>query len=205
MGLKMASEEDILASKIFLNRANVRSKAKSWLNTSSGGTEDRSAVSSSGGSNQDIAENDLSTLRASDELSGVGLAPKAGEDDPLNRQLMSANDALRRKLLSKEAYKRYGDNKERGADQSRTTIKRKQMVEDDYEEEEGKGKSVRHVVRNPSENQDSHDNDEGVVQPPIQIQTSSKNRKRPSSYLDQLLADRRGKQQKKVKKSDSND
>lgn len=204
MGLKMPSDEDVLANKIFLNRASVRNKAKSWLNASSGAEVEQSSLSSLSKSNEDIVLDDLSTIRASDELSGVGIVSKSGDDDPTNRQLMSANDALRRKLLSKQAYQRYNEGKKHGVDTARPAPRKRELDDEDYEEA-GKGKSIRQLATKPSVKDDGQEAEETAGTLPTVPKPSIKTRKRPSSYLDQLLADRKGKQQKKAKKSDNDD
>lgn len=209
MGLKMPSDEDILANKIFLNRASVRNKAKSWLDVSSG-LPNEQASSSLSKTSQETAENDLSTLRASDELSGIGVATRGGEDDPSNRQLMSANDALRRKLLSRDAYKRYSVGKKPGTDASRPVTQKRELEEDDDYEEESKGRSVRKVAVLSSSKgigQDADDSTSTKVKTPDLL--IKKRPAGPNTYLDQLLMNRGQKrmqqQQKKAKKSDSND
>lgn len=204
MGLKMPSEEDVLANKIFLNRASVRNKAKSWLNASSGVETEQTSSSTLPKTDQSPVEDDLSTIRGSDELSGIGVVSKSAEDDPTNRQLMSANEALRRKLLSKQAYERYSEVKKSGTDKPRAAHKRIELDEDDIEEE-GKGKSIRQTVMESAAEDEDQTNDRTestIIKTPEAL---IKKKKRPSSYLDQLLADRKGRQQKKAKKSDSND
>lgn len=209
MGLKMPSDEDILANKIFLNRASVRNKAKSWLNASSESGNEQASTSLSKTS-QETVENDLSTIRASDELSGIGVATKKGGDDPSNRQLMSANDALRRKLLSRDAYKRYSAGKKPGADAPRPVPKKRELEEDDDYEEESKGKSVRKITVLSSSKDTGQDAD-GSTSTEVKTPDSLVKQRPPgpNTYLDQLLMNRGRKrmqqQQKKAKKSDSND
>lgn len=203
MGLKMPGDEEVLANKIFLNRAATRSKAKSWLSVSSGGEAEGTASFPSRSDDQ-VADDDLSTIQISDELSGVGMVSKAGQDDPSNRQLMSANEALRRKLLSKDAYKKYNDGKRGGLDASRPGSRKKEAVED-YEEEEAKGKSIRQTQPPIASNDDGSDQNTAEASVATVLKPVPRSKKRPSTYLDELLAGRRSKQQKKAKRSDSND
>lgn len=202
MGLKMPGDEEVLTNKIFLRRAGNRSKAKSWLNASIGAEIEQTAASQLSRTSHEAVGSDINTIDASDELSGIGLAPKV-EDDPLNRQLMSANEALRKKLLSKEAYKRYSEGRNPNVAVTQSRSKKREHVEESDEEEE-KGKSIQQVALiPPQEGNGQADNSAGASLAPSKV--SSKGKKRPNSYLDQLLADRKGKQQKKAKKNDSDD
>lgn len=201
MGLKMPGDEEILTSKIFLNRANVRSKAKSWLKAST--EEGTKEVTSTPGSKSEkgTVDDDLTSIVVSDELSGIGVPSKAGNDDPSNRQLMSANEVLRRKLLSKDAYKRYSEGRTNGAEASRPKAK-KVEVEDELREE--KGKSSRKGESGPQV-PDAGTIVETKADTAAPAKPASKNKKRPSSYLDELLAGRQSKQQKKAKRKADDD
>lgn len=196
----MHTEDEVLTNKIFLNRANIRSKAKSWLKGSTGEETEATSTSQSK-TNDEAVDDEITAIVVGDELSGIGVPSKAGNDDPSNRQLMSANDALRRKLLSKDAYKKYSEGKANGAEKSRP---RSQKVDLEDEPQEGKGRSLRQGELSP-QTTSTGAVDDNKAAPFTASKPIPKNKKRPSSYLDQLLADRQNKQQKKAKRKSDDD
>ncbi|KAK5087701.1 hypothetical protein LTR70_006970 [Exophiala xenobiotica] len=192
----MPDEEDGFASKILLMRAGNKSRAQSWLKASLGEeTEEQTdtATSATESTNDVFAD-----LKANEEYSGIGLPKKQiGDDDLGNRQLLTANDALRKKLLSKEAYQRYQQGSPNRLDASKPMPKTEKRRMDDDSGDEEKGRSL---VARPKFSKVEGANDTEYGGAPQVL--PSKSRKRPGSYLDQLLAER-GK--KKKSKSQSED
>ncbi|KAK5074936.1 hypothetical protein LTR64_001141 [Lithohypha guttulata] len=184
------NDDDALINKILLNRAGNQSKAKSWLAAAlpEEAQDDQS---------QTDKDEDLTEVRGDDDLSGVG-APKSNveDDDILNRQLLSANDALRRKLLSKEAYGKYQSSRKVRPNTAMAKSAVSKRTADSESEEEGKGRSRNNnQVKRTVEVSDTEANDlqrQGVSATTV----PSRGKKRPGSYLDQLLAERGKKKSK---------
>jgi len=193
----MADNEDVFTSKILLKHAASKSKAKSWLAASLGPEEEQDAVN--GASSTHRTDEDFTLTQGEDENAGVGVVKNTGESDNLlDRQLLSANEALRKRLLSRDAYKNYKQGRKNELVASKpmpSKVRRK--AEDDDSEEEGKGRSgrVSGVVQ--------HKNTETTEDTPLRKSSTedipSKGKKRPGSYLDQVLAEREKKSRKKVK------
>lgn len=203
MGLKMPDEEDGFASKILLMRAGNKSRAQSWLKESLGDeTEDQNST----GSSATESTNDIfADLKANEECSGIGVPKKqAGDDDLENRRVLTANDTLRKKLLSKEAYRKYQQGSTNRLDASQPMPKTEKRRVDDDSGDEGKGRSL--VARSKfSKVEGANDMESGKTIVHLQGAPQvlpSKSKKRPGSYLDQLLAER-GK--KKTSQSKSED
>lgn len=199
----MADNEDVFTSKILLKYAASRSKAKSWLVASLGPEEEQDAENAASSTHR--TNENFTLTQGEDENAGVGVVKKAGESDNLSdRQLLSVNEALRKRLLSRDAYKNYkqGSKNELIASKPMPS-KLRRKVEDEDSEEEGKGRSgrVNGVVQEavPYE----HENAEGAENTPLTRSSTkkppSKGKKRPVSYLDQVLAEREEKSRKKMK------
>lgn len=205
VGLKMPDEDDGFASKILLMRAGNKSKAQSWLKASLGDDSERPEDNLT--SATEDTNNVFADLQGNEEIAGIG-APKkqTGDDDGMDRKVLSANDALRKKLLSREAYQRYQQGGLSRLDASKPMPKvERSKVEDDSDEEE-KGRSA---ITKSKQSKAGRASDSGPGSGPGKITPQSeavhqnlpsKSKKRPGSYLDQLLAER-GK--KKKSKSES--
>lgn len=188
------NDDDALINKILLNRAGNQSKAKSWLAAAlpEEAQDDQS---------QTDKDEDLTEVRGDDDLSGIG-APKSNveDDDILNRQLLSANDALRRKLLSKEAYGKYQSSRKVRPNTAMAKSAVSKRTADSESEEEGKGRSRNNnQVKRTVEVSDTEANDlqRQGVSATTATTVPSRGKKRPGSYLDQLLAER-GKKKRKA-------
>lgn len=189
----MADDQDALASKILLLRASNKSRARAWLSSSLPANQ----------KDEPETQDDIPDIHGDNENSGIGVSKKdVGDDDFSNRQLLSANDALRKKLLSRDAYKRYQQGSKGQLEASKPMPKQAKKREDIESEDEGKGRSAKgrksqqklqvgEVVNPPAVS----------AGPPTTSIAPSNNKKRPSSYLDQLLAERGRKKQKSKKES----
>lgn len=192
----MPGDEDVLASKILLNRANAKSRAKSWLTAS---TEESSRSTQTEDEEKDAF---IPTRDVGDENVGIGVVHNSTKDDFSNRRLLSANESLKKQLLGKDAYKKHSEGRQGGGDLSRTPSKNVDITHDD--EDEAKGKSSK-SHRNGSSASGNRQKNEPNTAPSAAVVMPSKNRKRPGSYLDQLLADRREKKEKKGKRKSEDD
>jgi len=198
MGLEMPEEEDGFASRILLMRAGNKSRAQSWLKASLG--EDKEAQDGTISSPTEDAVDVIVNLQGNGENSGVGAPKKQTEDDiGLDRQALSANEALRKKLLSKEAYQRYQQGKGNKLDASKPMPKLAKNKGQDGSDEEEKGRSGV-VGRKQSSVGDSGSGTAQGDGAHHKVLLSSK--KRPGSYLDQLLAERGKKKKSKSKSED---
>lgn len=193
MDLQDSNDYDALSSKLSLARAGKKSKIHSWISSSLPQDQE---------STVENAEDTPTALQGDDENSGLG-APQAatGEDDPLNRQLQSSNEALRRKLLSKEAYKRYQQEAKTQPGVSKPRPRRAESKAEDDSDEETKGRSARkgngaQTVQVAEGKSPSEGPSKSLDAAPI---SSSSTKKRPASYLDQLLAERGKKKKSKGK------
>lgn len=240
-----------LTSKILLRHAANKSKAKSWLTASLGATSSPEAeenkrtalpVDPSTSSSSQQIDQDLANLRYDDENSGIGSVRTANDNDDFmstNRQLSSANDALRRRLLSTDAYKKYANTRTQTQGQARTgpgtstsrLSTKKSFGDDDDEEEEikGKGRSSSASSQKIQQRQKSKKNaavtgnedgggsvtvqstpstTTGHIASAAQLSDETKvvstSRKRPGSYLDQVLSKRQQKSNKRTKSEGNN-
>ena len=201
MGLKMPDEDDGFASKILLMRAGNKCRAQSWLKASLGDeVEDLNSTTlcETENTNDIFAE-----LQASDEYSGLGVPNKQnGDDNITKRHVLIANDALRRKLLSKDAYQRYQQGSLNKLDASKPMPRvEKRRLDDDDDDGEEKGRSA---VARPKMLKVADASDVGSGKPSPVLEGAvkplpSKAKKRPSTYLDQLLAERGRKKKTKTK------
>ena len=187
----MAEDHSALASKILLMRAGNQSKAKSWLSASLPVDENKSLES------QDPVD-DLTGV-VDDDNAGIGAPRKDIKDDDFsNRQLLSANDALRKKLLSKDAYSRFKEGRKVGLEASKPMPRKVIRDVDDESEEEGKGRlgkglKTKQKMAASVEAEVSEVSSPAVNAPATSIPSK---KKRPASYLDQLLAERSKKKSK---------
>ncbi|KAJ9664585.1 hypothetical protein H2198_000236 [Neophaeococcomyces mojaviensis] len=199
----MADDDGILTSQILLRHATSRSKAKSWLAASLGAEEGINL--SSAASSALKPDEDLALLQGDDENAGVGVVKKAGESDDLShRQLLSANEALRKRLLSKDAYKKYTQESKNGMHAPKPMpSKVTKNMEDDDGEEESKGRpnrasraSQKKVVSDERGTVETTEN--ATTSTASNINPPFKGKKRPGSYLDQVLAEREKKSRRKA-------
>jgi len=199
----MPDEEDGFASKILLMRAGNKSRAQSWLKASLGDEteETNGTVPSTRESTNDI----FADLKANEEYSGIGVPRKqAGSDDLSDRQVLSANDALRKKLLSKDAYQRYRQGSTNRLDASKPMPKTEKRKVDDDSGDEEKGRSLIARSKLPK-GEGANDMGSGKTTahlPDAPLGLPHKSKKRPGSYLDQLLAERGKKKKSKSKSED---
>lgn len=183
------STEDVdinaLVAKSLLNRAALKAKAKSWLEAELPDAAEEPETEIETAQNVDIDSDD--------ELGGVG-APKKRQVDVLtNRTLASANDNLRKTLMGKKAYSKFQHERKNAFEASKPMPKQaRRTVNNDSDEEEGKGKGRSAKGAQKRKMVQDEDN-EGS-------RTSSKSKKRPSSYADEIIASRANKKKAKVER-----
>lgn len=208
----MAEDDSALASKILLRHAVNKSKAKSWLIASLGSEEKSTSDGLEAAPQPQDSDGILRDVKYDDENAGIGsVKNSAGADDISNRQLMSANEALRRKLMSKDAYKKYSQGKKNGTTDLKTGRRRAEDNSDDDQEVKGRSNlgSRKQQNGNTTTHSDTVTPSSMIDKTEMPAQTNTpavtKTRKRPGSYLDQVLAKRQQKDNKKPKRQEKND
>lgn len=203
MGLKMPDEEDGFASKILLMRAGNKSRAQSWLKTSLG--EDPGVRDDTASSVTETTTDIFADLQGNEENAGVGTPKKQNEDvDHPDKQVLSANDALRKKLLGRDAYQRYQQRSVNKMDASKPMPKtRKKIVDDESgDEEEGRSRVAKSKLADVESTSFTESSGTASRSRGANQKVASNLRKRPGSYLDQLLAERGKKKKLKPKSED---
>lgn len=174
-------DPNAFAAKFLLNTASQKARTKSWLQAS---LPDEPEAEAETTQNVEIVSDD--------ELAGVG-APKKSQVDVLtNRHLANANDNLRKSLMGKKAYSKFQHGQKNGFEASKPMPKQaRQAVDDDSDDEEskGKGRSTKAVQKQkPDEGADRNE-----------FRASSKSKKRPLSFADEIIAKRNDKKKAKLK------
>lgn len=186
----MVEDHSIAEAKLLLRYGERRSKAKSWLTAALGSDPrdgDRNEDGNDIGNTADrTGEDDLAAqICVNDELSGIGVVKKTDDSDAgaNDRQLLTANEALRRRLLSRDGLKRYHERQRHGPVNSKpptTSTKRRKVESDDEDEVEAKGRAkVATTNKSLSASHKSTGVDEG-----------NQSRRRAGRYLDEILAGR---------------
>ena len=106
---------------------------------------------------------------------------------------------MRKKLLGRQAYGRYQDGKKSGKFEASKPLPRKGRVndgsDDDDSEHEGKGKRLNKSKKSQKITASS-ETAAGQIDVVDPLPSAKKSKKRPGSYLDQLLAERTNKKSK---------
>lgn len=189
--------DNIAEAKLLLRYGERRSKAKAWLTAALGSdpadgdrhSDNNDLVNTPG----PVKDDEITPeIYVSDELSGIGVVkkPSSGDDSLNDRQLSSANEALRRRLLGKDGLKRYADRQKQGSASSKpatTSTKRRKNESDDEDEVEGKGRA-KAVTTKDSPLVGHRSSEASEV---------NNGQRRPGRYLDEILAGRQTKTKQK--------
>lgn len=190
----MPTEDEVEINKLHLRLANRRSQAKSWLSAYGADEDEPSNPSAETSIQTDFGKN-------SDELAGIG-ATSSEADDVLtdDRRMLQVNADLRRRLLTREAKDRYARQSKSGPNGARLQVEtRKKPQAQDSSDDEDEGRSGLGKGRKRVSGNVRKDSTEGGVELHGQAEAPSQSkRKRATNYLDQVLAQR---QQKRNKKS----
>lgn len=174
----MADDDAALMSRILLQKAGNRRSIKSFM---------PAKIEDDADSYEEVEDEKLEDIQGGNDLTGVGVTIKVTEDENPDRQMLSTNDALRRKLLSSEAYKKFNNTKKHQFVAAKPMPRPVTQEINSDSDGEKKGKATK--IKQKGEVADSHRNEDPAVIP-------SKPKKRAGSYLDQLLAER-GKKKRK--------
>ena len=170
-----------VAAKFLLNTASSKAKAKSWLQASLPEEPELEPE-------EDTAKK--IEIISDDEFAGIGAPKKSKVDVLANRQLANVNDGLRKTLLGKKAYGKFQQGQRDGFAASKPMPKQaRRAVDDDSDEDEGKGRGKGAKKRKLTADEDGVDD----------FCASSKAKKRPLSYADEIIAKRANKKKAKGK------
>ncbi|MCJ1401497.1 hypothetical protein MMC11_004711 [Xylographa trunciseda] len=200
------SEADIIFNRANVALAKSQRLIASWLPPR---TEEelRNAKSE-----EEIEREEQEMFAPVPELLGLGApVPQEIKNGDERRQELSSNDKLRKQLLGKEFAKLYGKTgsatkKDFGAlplGSKPRPVVTKQAVEEEMEEDAGRsslGKPKRRVEASSveGEEQEEQGDDKGSFpRPNTRIQGSISSKKRTSTYLDEVLAEKSRKRKKK--------
>ena len=176
-------DDESLSAKILLMQASNRSRIKSWMKTTQEINDNEI---------DEQAEQAFKDIKASNENVGIGFDLSNDLNDEVD-DLTRANEALRRKFLSKDALKRHQQSQSSAQLASKPMPKQQKIELSDDSEPETKGTSRK---KKPTMKPDNKAERSPEVN---DIPVISKSKKRPGSYMDQLLADRRKKSRSATK------
>lgn len=181
--LGMAEDDTALIGRILLRTGGSRSSVKRLMPVEADNKAEDQYEQTEG--------DRLGDLTVGDDLTGIGVLKQSAEVEDIDRQSQNINEALRKKLMSKEAYSRLNSTKNPSLAVANPMSKQARDEMDSDSERERKGKSNK-------QKQYREISASGMKEAVTAGSTTAsiKSKKRAGSYLDQLLAERNMKKRK---------